>query len=180
MNAEQRDRLELIPPDEDWAEAVWNYKTEFEDRGDSLDGTACLGTAASFSDWLAAVRDNAKADTVRPGMVPATTLLAVRRADRSLVGMIDIRHTLNDYLFQFGGHIGYSIRPGERRKGYAREMLGLGLDVCRRLGLDRVLVTCDSENTASAKTIRSGGGVLENRVPEGEGFTDRYWIEVRA
>lgn len=178
MSTGQRDCLELVPPDESWAAAVWAYKAEFEARGDHLDGTADLGGAADFTGWLADLRADGSPDTVRPGRVPADTYLSVRRSDRRLVGMVNIRHTLNDYLLRFGGHIGYSVRPTERRKGYARELLGLALNQCKALRLDRVLVTCDSENEASARTIRANGGVLENRVPEGDGFTDRYWIEV--
>ncbi|MGN8967984.1 GNAT family N-acetyltransferase [Intestinimonas sp. HCP28S3_D6] len=175
---EGENRLELVRPDERWAAEVWDYKAEFEARGDHLDGTADLGAAADFSHWLSDLRADDSPNTVRPGRVPADTFLAVRRSDRRLVGMVNIRHTLNDYLFQFGGHIGYSVRSSERRKGYAKEMLALALDKCKGLKLDHVLVTCDSENEASARTIRANGGVLENRVPEGEGFTDRYWIEV--
>ena len=174
------DRLELLRPDEGWETAIWDYKREFKEWGDHLDGTADLGGAEGFAPWLAAVRDNANPDTVRPGRVPATTLLGVRRYDRRLVGMIDIRHTLNEYLLKFGGHIGYSVRPSERRKGYAGEMLRLALLECETLGLSKVLVTCDSENEASARTIRANGGVLENRIPEGDGFTERYWVEVDA
>ena len=178
MSTEQRDRLALVPPDESWAAAVWDYKAEFEAVGDVLAGTADLGVAADFASWLADLRADGSPDTVRPGRVPADTFLAVCRSDRRLVGMVNIRHTLNDYLFQFGGHIGYSVRPGERRKGYAKEALRLALNQCKVLRLDRVLVTCDSENEASARTIRANGGALENRVPEEDGFTDRYWIEV--
>lgn len=175
---EGENRLELVRPDESWAAEVWAYKAEFEARSDHLDGTADLGAATDFSRWLADLRADGSPETVRPGRVPADTYLAVRRPDRRLVGMVNIRHALNDYLFQFGGHIGYSVRPGERRKGYAKEMLRLALNKCKGLKLDRVLVTCDSENEASARTIRANGGVLENRVPEGDGFTERYWIEV--
>ena len=171
-------RLELVRPDESWEAEVWDYKAEFEARSDHLDGTADLGAATDFSRWLADLRADGSPETVRPGRVPADTYLAVRRPDRRLVGMVNIRHALNDYLFQFGGHIGYSVRPGERRKGYAKEMLRLALNKCKGLKLDRVLVTCDSENEASARTIRANGGVLENRISEGDGFTDRYWIEV--
>ena len=173
-------RLELLRPDESWETAIWDYKREFEEQNDHLDGTADLGGAEGFASWLAAVRDNASPDTVRPGRVPATTLLGVRQNDGRLVGMIDIRHALNGYLFQFGGHIGYSVRPSERRKGHAKEMLRLALRECVTLGLSKVLVTCDSENEASARTIRANGGILENCVPEGDGFTERYWIEVGA
>ncbi len=178
MSAEQRERLALVPPDESWAAAVWDYRAEFEAVGDALAGTADLGAAADFTGWLAGLRADARPDTVRPGRVSADTFLAVRRSDRRLVGMVNIRHALNDYLFRFGGHIGYSVRPTERRKGYAKEMLRLALNKCKGLKLDRVLVTCDSKNEASVRTIRANGGALENRVPEEDGFTDRYWIEV--
>lgn len=90
--------------------------------------------------------------------------------------MIDIRHRLNDYLKNFGGHIGYSIRKSERQKGYATEMLALALKECEKLNLSKVLITCDKENVASAKTMINNGAVLENEVSEGNRITQRYWI----
>ncbi len=94
--------------------------------------------------------------------------------------MLNLRHYLNDYLEQFGGHIGYSVRKSERQKGYATEMLSLALGEAKKLGLSRVLVTCDRENTGSAKTILNNGGVLENEVfdPNDGTVTQRYWIEL--
>lgn len=171
-------RLFLRRPTEKDEEQVLAYRQAFLDRGDSLDGTANLRDAATYGGWLSALRDNEFPDTVRPGLVDATTFLAVRGSDGHLVGMIDIRHRLNAYLEQFGGHIGYSVQPSERRKGYASEMLRLALEWCHDYGMERVLVTCDSENTASERTILSNGGVLENKVPEGEGQTCRYWISL--
>ena len=93
-----------------------------------------------------------------------------------LVGMIDIRHRLNDYLAQFGGHIGYSVRRSQRQKGCATRMLQLGLDYARSLNLERVLITCDKNNSASAATILSQNGILENEVVEDDHLVQRYWI----
>lgn len=151
------------------------YRTAFLEAGDSLDGTANLRLAEAYEDWYAAVTDNAQAETVHPGLVPATTLLAMAEGER-LVGMIDIRHRLNDYLLQFGGHIGYSVHPDLRRRGYAAQMLALGLEACRTLGLTRVLVTCGDGKAGSARTIEKNGGVLENVVDEEGAPVRRYWI----
>lgn len=113
------EELSLVLPSEAYAEQVMAYRREFEAAGEVLHGSAGLDSAASFARWLAAVEANTREETAAPGLVPATLYLCVRRADDRLVGMIHIRHRLNDYLLAYGGHIGYSVRVGERRKGYA-------------------------------------------------------------
>lgn len=97
--------------------------------------------------------------------------------------MIDFRHPLSDFLFRLGGHIRYSIRPQERQKGYATEMLKLVLPICRAFGESKILVTCDIHNKASQKTIIKNGGVLEKEIKDTadlskRGVIQRYWISV--
>ena len=93
-----------------------------------------------------------------------------------IVGAINIRHELNDYLLRFGGHIGDGIRPDERRKGYATKMIQLGLQECQKLGIKKVLMICDKDNIGSARSIISNGGVLENEVNHEGAVMQRYWI----
>ena len=171
--------LTLVPPSAQHADQIEAYKQEFLQSGDVMNGTAGLDAAETVAEWIASVPRNLREETVRPGWAPSTTLLGVRCADDRLVGIIDIRHRLNDELLQYHGHIGCSVRPCERRKGYAAEMLRQGLLLCREWGLDRVLVTCDRRNIASAKTILKNGGVLENEVPYQDSLWQRYWVELR-
>jgi predicted acetyltransferase len=114
------------------------------------------------------------------GMVTANFLLAEDHGE--IVGRVSIRHSLNDFLFNYGGHIGYAVRPQFRRKGYATEILKQALEFCRGLGLEKVLVTCNDSNEPSAKTIEKCGGRLENKVTEqlesGERLVRRYWIDL--
>lgn len=175
-NKPQSSDLMLAVPSEAHEAQVMAYRQEFAQNGETLHGGARLEELADYASWLQAIRQNACEETVAPGLVPATTLLCLRKEDGKMVGIIDIRHRLNDYLLQFGGNIGYSIRKSERRKGYAKAMLALGLAECRNLGLEKVLLTCDKENIASAKTILACGGVLENEIPEEHRITQRYWI----
>lgn len=170
------DRLKLVLPAEEHKQLVWDYRQEFIDNNSSLDGTGGLCNAESFESWLCDNVNNRSEETVREGLVPATTFLAISENDGRLIGMIDIRHRLNEYLLQLGGNIGYSVRPTCRRMGYATEMLALGLNECRKMGLEKVLITCNKTNIGSAKTMLKNGGVLENEVVSDERTTQRYWI----
>lgn len=175
------EELRLVAPSARYASQIADYRAEFLAHGDSMDGTANLRKFEDPADWLSWLAQTAAEETCPAGLVPETEFLCVRTADDRLVGMIDIRHRLNDYLLQFGGHIGYSIRKSERRKGYAKEQLRLALEECRVLGLTRVLITCSRENTGSQRTILAAGGELENEVFDpGDGtMTQRYWVPVQ-
>ena len=114
----------------------------------------------------------------KDGHVPATTLFCLDEERNIFVGAVDIRHYLNEALLKTGGHIGDGVRPSERRKGIATKMIRLALDECKKLGIDRVLMTCDDTNTGSAKSIENNGGKLENKVEDGDKLVRRYWIKL--
>ncbi len=117
--------------------------------------------------------------TASDGRVPDSVFFLLDEDRNRLLGAVNIRHYLNEYLLKEGGHIGDGIRPSERRKGYATEMIRLALAECRKLGLERVLIICDKDNIGSARSIVKNGGVLENEFVNSEGIVgQRYWIRL--
>ena len=112
------------------------------------------------------------------GLVPDSTFFCLDRDSGQVVGAVNIRHRLNEALLHSGGHVGDGVRPSARRKGVASAMIALALEECRKLGIPRVLMTCDKDNIASAKSIQHNGGVLEDeRISEGK-LIQRYWIDL--
>lgn len=131
----------------------------------------------AFGRYLEILAAQQRGDRLPANHVPSTFLFAFVGSD--IVGRVSIRHVLNAYLERVGGHVGYAVVPAFRRRGYATEILRQALVIAReRLGLDRVLVTCDDDNVASIRVIEKNGGVLENTVitPDSPKPKRRYWI----
>lgn len=172
------DSAHLVEPTLKYGQQIWDYRQEFVDCGEPLCGAGSLARCANSSDWLADVVAQKSIETLPKGLVTATQYICVRQSDQKIVGTIQIRHCLNEYLAKFGGHIGYSVAPSERHKGYATKMLKSALLRCRDLGLMRVLITCASDNDASRRTIIKCGGVYESTVfePSQSLQLERYWI----
>lgn len=171
--------LKLIRPTDEYAEQVMQYREEMLANNDSFDGCAGLEEVQSFSEWVDF--ENRLKGKHGEACVPSEVFFGVRMEDEELVGMIDYRHPLSPFLLQYGGNIGYSVRPSERRKGYAGEMLKQMLPICRKYGEKRLLLTCDKTNDASRQIIVKNGGVLENEVKDEVGLSrcgmiQRYWI----
>ncbi|GAB6926279.1 GNAT family N-acetyltransferase [Paenibacillus sp. JCM 10914] len=124
--------------------------------------------------WL---QDNENGKNLGDGRVADSTFWLVSEQNRVL-GAVNIRHELTESLMNSGGHIGYGIRPSERRKGYATNLLQLSLEQAKRLGIDKVLVVCDQINVASEKTIIHNGGISDHDYIEEDGnVIKRYWID---
>ena len=160
-----------------WLEARDEWGRGTHQDGAGLRPTDDVDTEEGFAAWverLARMRDR----SVPPpeGFVHATTWWVVE--DGEVCGSIQLRHELNDFLLEAGGHIGYGIRPSRRRQGLATWALAAVLDEARALGLTRVLVTCDDANAASARTIERNGGRLEDVRETSLGLTRRYWVEL--
>ena len=168
--------MKLVFPTIEHKQAALDFRQEFFNHGeDSIDGGAQLCKAPSYKFWLEVVE--AAPTLVHETWVPSSTYFAV--VNDKIVGTVNIRHELNDYLINVGGHIGYSVRPTERRKGYATEILRLALEKCRELGIKKALVTCNSDNRGSEKVILKNGGVKESEFLEDSGtIILRHWIDI--
>jgi predicted acetyltransferase len=130
-----------------------------------------------FEGYVQQMKDASEGRNLRPGLVPQTTFWLVRDGI-AVVGETGLRHRLTPQLEREGGHIGYFIRPSERRKGYGTAALALTLQEARKLGIEKVLVTCDPDNIASARVIEKNGGKLDPRpMPDGPAKL-RYWIDL--
>lgn len=154
-----------FPSEEFEAEAI-DYKREFFNYGETvINGSALWDKTDSYDVWLNQIINNSREETVQPDWVPSSTFFGVRKDDNKIVGMIDIRHHIDHpFLREYGGHIGYSVRPSERKKGYATGMLKLSLDYCKDIGLKKVMLGCYKDNIASVKTIEKCGGVFEKEL----------------
>ena len=140
--------MELIFPTIKYKQAALAYRQEHVDNNEStIHGSGGLMRAADYESWLEKIT-NAQTAALT-GWVNCSTYFAI--VDDKIVGTIQIRHTLNDELIRSGGHIGYGVRPSERHKGYASQMLGLALKQCNGFGIDKILVTCDKDNTGFRK-----------------------------
>lgn len=157
------------------------YEPE-NDGIDSFEGIRELANIKDFKEWVLKIDKNRHKENVPSHLVPSTLYLAKRKSDGNIVGVTILRHYLNDNLFKYGGHIGYSIRPTERKRGYGSEMLKLALAEYKRMGIEKVLITCKKENIGSSKVILNNGGIFENEilVEERRCTFLRYWISTTS
>ena len=132
-----------------------------------------------FAGYVGRLLDDAGGVRLEPGLVPASTFWLIRDG-REVVGVVRIRHELNEHLLVTGGHIGYDIRPGQRRKGYGRRLLALAKDKARELGIGQALLTCREDNVPSARIIEANGGVLADVIDSElmKCRMKRYWIDL--
>ncbi len=164
--------MKLVFPNIEYKEKAIDYINEFYAYSSKINGDAGLDKAlkaSSYEEWINQVIAHVDIANVPEGRAPSLTYFYVREEDDKIIGMIDLRLSLNDFLRTEGGHIGYAIRPTERRKGYATVMLKDALNIYRTLGIYNVLVVCNKENVASAKVIQNCGGIIDE-----EFFSERY------
>jgi len=183
--------LELQLPTLNHKQAAENFKSEFLEMQEVIIYGSALFDQMEFEQWLAHNTNNRQESTVSMGWVPATTFFAVRKRDRKIVGIIDIRHNLgNEFLAQYGGHFGYSVRPSERKKGYATEILKMGIKYAKSLNIEKLMIACFSDNLPSIRTILKCGGVLSETKPytgrqlinisnSEEKLVNIYWIDLK-
>lgn len=165
----------LIRPDatryDEWHAMVREFGGVYP-PGSGLRDDPSIGSREDFAVSIAKAARMADTSVPAPEGMVHDDLLWIVDDDGLLVGFLSLRHELNDFLRRVGGHVGYSVRPSRRREGHAGRALGAALDRARALGIERALITCDDTNLASARTIESRGGVLED-VIHGK---RRYWI----
>lgn len=155
------DELYLVKPAKDMEEEALNYRREYINHGEGhINGSNGFSHYDNYDEWLNSVQ-SIENDSLSKEKVRATTYFSIRKSDNKIIGTIQLRHKLSSELRKYGGHIGYGIRPTERLKGYGTQQLALVIEEARKLGLTKVMITCDKNNIGSAKVIMNNGGILE-------------------
>jgi predicted acetyltransferase len=169
--------LILIRPSLQLIDPIWEYRQEYFDFEEThINGGCGIAHFDNFDEWLELVLSIEK-DKLRNG-VHASTFFSVRKSDNKIIGSIQLRHFLTPELENHGGHIGYGIRPSERRNGYGKQQLLLALDEASKLIIPKIMITCDKDNIPSAKTAISCGGILtRENIYEGKS-QQIYWIDL--
>ena len=168
----------LVRPTTELQEQYLEFYQEWKESGEEMIPWVIQKDPSDFPAMVQAVLDNEKGEALPEGWVPDSTYWLVTEG-QEVVGAVNIRHALTEKLFNWGGHIGYGIRPSARRKGYATKLLAMSLEKAKELGIDRVLVCCDATNEGSEKTIRNNGGVRDHDYIEEDGnVVRRFWIEI--
>ena len=169
--------LKMVRPTLEMKQKALEFKQEFFDNGETvINGSEMLDNMDSYEEWLTSIKDNQSVDTVNPNWVVTDTFFTVDGNNR-IVGIIDLRHTLNDFLKDFGNS-GYSVRPSERRKGYATKMLAMIKGVAKEAGLSRLQMSVERDNESSIKTIVNNGGVYERSFEFQGELADVYMVEL--
>lgn len=166
---------------EELKQAIEDYRQEFiaNDEGDSIHGGSVLDQGINITDWLDMSYNHANDINLPEGWVRASQYCLIDLDSTKIIGLLQLRHKLNQDLLETGGHIGYSISPSERGNGYAKFMLKEALKSARNLGISDILITANEDNIASNAVILSAGGELENTFVEEDGnVVNRYWIKL--
>ncbi|WP_199621345.1 GNAT family N-acetyltransferase [Paenibacillus alkalitolerans] len=170
--------ITLVQPNIDLKNEYLSFYDEWKESGEDMVPWVISKDPSNFEEMLRFLSDNEQGIGLPESWVSSSTYWLINDY-RKILGAVNIRHRLTETLFNTGGHIGYGIRPSERRKGHATKLLELSLLKAKGLGIDRVLVVCDSTNIASEKTIIKNGGVRETDYVEADGnVIRRYWVRV--
>jgi predicted acetyltransferase len=171
--------IQLVQPTHLHKSAIAEFLAAFPSSEEGIHGSAMLMFADSIESWLEEVERSRHKETVKEGWVPYEQFIALNE-EQKIVGMLNFRKELNEFLLAYGGHIGYSVHPMYRKRGIGSQMLTLALKEAKKLDIHKVLITCTDHNLGSIGVIENNGGVLENKVidPGDNELTRRYWIEI--
>ena len=178
------EKFHFEKPSMERKEEIIEFLDEFAIYGSDINGSGGLDRiykCYTFEEALDRCLKMEDAEYAKKGgKCQSRTFLLIREDDNKIVGTINVRWNLNKELLEFGGHIGYSIRPTERRKGYNKINLYLGMIEAKKVGLERVMLDCDANNIASDKTLKALGGTLErSEIDPSDGIlTNVYWFNV--
>lgn len=175
------DTIKLVKPTKEHKNQLIEYKMEHFNNGEKIiHACSRWDKMDNYEEWLKLLKDCSNKETVSKDWTVSTEFLGIREKDNRIVGMISIRHELtNDFLKNYAGHIGYGVRPTERRKGYVTQMLNQALKYCKdELKLDKVMISCDKKNEGSRKTILNAGGILEKEYTKDDEEVQIYWINL--